>query len=173
MSKPRPFIPPVILGVLLALFAPAVPAADKAADDAKACATALESMKGQPMMKVLDTIRGWKFEGLDSWIAENPTSKDVSKHDRGKIKFSSQEYKDIFAQGGNFKVVIYNKLVGTDSSHIGEIGDMGMSATKDAQINLEKYTVIRVVFLDDKLFHYRIWPKLEQSGFSGGTWLHR
>ncbi len=173
MSKMRPFVVPVILGAILALFAWAVPAADKASDDAKAWGAALESMKGQPMMKVLDTIREWKFEGLDSWIAENPTSKDVSKHNRGKIKFSSQEYKDIFAQGGSFKVAIYNKLVGTDSSHVGEIGDMGMSVTKDAQINLEKFTVIRVVFLDDKLAFYKVWAKLEQSAFSGGTWLHR
>jgi len=173
MIKPRSFIVSVVLGAVLALFARAVPAADKASDDVKAWEAALESMKGQPMMRVLDTIRGWKFEGLDSWIAENPTSKDVSKHNRGKIKFSSQEYNDIFAKGGSFKVAIYNKLVGTDSSHIGEIGDMGMSVTKDAQINLEKYAVIRVVFQDDKLASYRIWPKLEQSAFSGGTWLHR
>ena len=173
MTKPRWFIAPVLIGAVLAVVSQSVPAADKAADEVKAWEAALESMKGQPMMRVLDTIRGWKFEGLDSWIAENPTSKDVSKHNRGKIKFSSQEYKDVFAPGGSFKVAIYNKLVGTDSSHIGEIGDMGMSVTKDAQINLEKYAVIRVVFEGDKLVHYRIWPKLEQSAFSGGTWLHR
>jgi hypothetical protein len=172
MPKPRPFILTVVLGAVLAI-APAVPAADKVADDAKACQTALESMKGQPVTKVVDAIREWKFEGLDSWSAENPTSKDVSKHNRGKVKFSSQEYKDIFAPGGNFRVAIYNKLVGTDTSHFGEVDQYGMSAAKDAQINLEKYTVIRVVFLDDKLVHSRVWPKLEQSAFSGGTWLHR
>lgn len=174
MPKPLSrIVLPVVFGAMLALLARAFPAADKAADEAKACEATLGSMKGQPIMKVLDTIRGWKFEGLDSWMVENPTSKDVSKHNRGKVKFSSQEYKDIFGQGGNFKVAIYNKLVGTDASHIGEIDAMGMSATKDAQINLEKYMVIRVVFLDDKLVHSRVWPKLEQSAFSGGAWLRR
>ena len=157
----------------LAVSGLAVPAADKVTDDAKACQTALDSMKGQSLSKVLDTIQGWKFEGLDSWIAENPTSKDVSKHNRSKVKFSSQEYKDIFAQGGKFKVVIYNRLVGTDATNIGAVDEYGMSTTKDAQINLQIYTVIRVVFLDDKLVHSRVWPKLDQSSFSGGTWLKR
>ncbi len=173
MSKPRPFLILAVLGAALALFAPGSAAGDKASDDAKACEAALAAMKGQPLTKVIDTIREWKFEGLDSWMADNPTSKDVSKRNRGKVKFSSQDYKDIFAQGGSFKVAIYNKLVGTDSSHFGEINAMGMSATKDAQINLEKYTVIRVVFLDDKLVHSKVWPKLEQSGFSGGAWIQR
>lgn len=173
MSKLRPFLVPAVLGAFLAVFSLGSASGDKVTDDAKACEAALAALKGQPLTKVIDTIREWKFEGLDSWMADNPTSKDVSKHNRGKVKFSSQDYKDIFAQGGSFKVAIYNKLVGTDTSHFGEINAMGMSAAKDAQINLEKYTVIRVVFLDDKLVHSKVWPNLEQSGFSGGTWLHR
>ena len=159
--------------VILALVALAGPPADKAADEAKVYQATLESMKGQDLSKVIDKIREWKFEGLDSWSAENPTSKEVSKHNRTKVKFSSQEYKDIFGQGGSFKVAIYNKLIGKEATHIGEVDQYGMSPMKDAQINLEQYTVIRVVFLDGKLTHSRVWPKLEQSGFSGGTWLKR
>jgi hypothetical protein len=173
MRKPLPLVLPVALGAVLALSAMAVPAADKAADDAKAYQAALDSMKGQEMSKIIDKLRGWKFEGLDSWTAQSPTSKDVSKHNRGKVKFSSQEYKDIFGPGGNFRVIVYNKLVGTDAANIGEVDQYGMSVNKDAKINLEIFTVIRAVFLDDKMIHSRVWPKLEQSAFSGGTWLKR
>lgn len=173
MSHLRHFAGLVLAGCALALSALAVAAADKIADDAKAYQAALESMKGQEPSKITDKLREWKFEGLDSWAAQNPTSKDVSKHNRGKVKFSSQEYKDIFGAGGAFKVMIYNKLVGTDAANIGEVDQYGMSAMKDARINLEIFTVIRVVFLANRMVHSRVWPKLESSSFSGGTWLKR
>ena len=163
----------ILLGPALALMALAVPASDKAKDDAKVYQAELESMKGQEPSKVIDKLRGWKFEGLDSWVAENPTSKDVSKHNRSKVKFSSQEYQDIFGQGGSFKVVIYNKLVGTDAVTIGEVDQYGQGVMKDTKVNLDTYCVIRVVFKDNQLVHSRVWPKLEQSSFSGGTWLKR
>jgi hypothetical protein len=50
---------------------------------------------------------------------------------------------------------------------------MGMSTTKDTELNLAQYTVIRVVLKDDKMVHFKVWPKIDQSGFSGGTWLRR
>ncbi|MGZ7046403.1 MAG: hypothetical protein ACXVJK_08765, partial [Candidatus Aminicenantales bacterium] len=115
----------------------------------------------------------WELQPLDSFTAENPTWKDISKHNRTKVKFSKDDYNQIFAQGGKYRVLISNKLIGTETSHFGEINSMGMSATKDANINLEQYTVIRVVFRDDKLVQARVWPKLDQSGFSGGTWRQR
>lgn len=173
MSTSRRVSRRIVLFSALALLALALPAADKAKDDAKAFQAALESMKGQPLSKVIDKLREWKFEGLDSWEAENPTSKDVSKHSRSKVKFSSQEYKDIFGHGGSFKVIIYNKLVGTDAANIGEVDQYGMTVMKDAKINLETYTVIRIVFKDNQMVHSRVWPKLEQSSFSGGAWLKR
>ena len=44
---------------------------------------------------------------------------------------------------------------------------------KDATVDLQVYTVVRIVFKDEKLTNVRIWPKLELSGVSGGTWLIR
>jgi hypothetical protein len=163
----------IVVGVAMAALCLAGYAADKAADDAKAYQETLEGMMGVGFPKVIAKFHEWKFEILDSWQAENPTAKDVSRHNRSKVKFSSQNYKDIFSQGGKFKVVVYNKLIGTDASTIGEVDQYGMSVMKDAEINLEKYTVIRAVFKDDQMINVKVWPKLEQSGFSGGTWLRR
>jgi len=163
----------IVFGPMVAVFCLAGGASDKNADNAKKYQTSLETMIGQNSGYVLPHLTKWEFQPLDSYAAENPTWKDINKHNRTKVKFSKDDYNQIFVQGGNFKVLIYNKLIGTDTSHIGEIDSMGMSTMKDANITLKQYTVIRLIFKDDKLLQYRVWPKLDQSGFSGGTWLKR
>jgi hypothetical protein len=173
MSKSGGIMKMIILGLGVAALCVTGYASDKVADDAKMYRNTLESMKDQGFGNIISKLQEWKFEALDTWQAENPTPKEVGKHNRSKVKFSKQEISEIFGPGGKFKVVIYNKLIGTDASHIGEIDEMGMSVMKDATINLEQYSVIRLVFRDGKLIHFRVWPKLDQSGFSGGTWLRR
>jgi hypothetical protein len=163
----------LVIGPMAAALCLAGFASDKIADQAKQYQTALETMKGQESSKLYAQLEAWEFQVLDSWKAENPTSKEVGKHNRTKVKFSKQEYSEVFGPGGSFRVVIYNKLVGTDASHIGEIDGSGQGIMKDAKINLEQFTVVRLVFKDDKLAHVRVWPKLDQSAFSGGTWLRR
>lgn len=167
-------IPRIIaLGLMIVVLSLGLDSSDKAKDDAKAYQAALEAMQGQDFWQITAKLKEWKFEPLDTWMAENPTPKEIGKHNRTKVKFSKQEVKDIFGPGGKFKVLIYNKLVGTSVSHFGEINDMGMSTTKDTELNLAQYTVIRVVLKDDKMVHFKVWPKIDQSGFSGGTWLRR
>lgn len=163
----------VILGPVVAALFLVGAASDKNSDSAKMYQKSLDAMVGQDYGAVTAQIEKWEFRPLDSFTAENPAWKEISKHNRTKVKFSKDDYNQLFAQGGKFKVLISNKLIGTDTSHIGEIDAMGMSTMKDANINLEQYTVIRLVFKDDKLLHCRVWPKLDQSGFSGGTWLRR
>jgi hypothetical protein len=173
MSKTRRTTRLFVLGPVIAALCLAGYAGDKNADNAKMYQQTLEGMKGQDMNAVLAQFEKWEFRGLDSWEADNPTWKDVGKHNRTKVKFSKDDYTQVFSPGGKFKVIIYNKLVGTDTSHIGEIDAMGMSAGKDINVNLEQFTVIRAVFKDGKLIQSKVWPKLDQSGFTGGTWLHR
>jgi hypothetical protein len=163
----------ILLGSVIVVFSPGAYSSDKVGDAAKAYQATLETMRGQDYWKITAKLEEWKFEPLDTWMAENPTPKDIGKHNRTKVKFSKQEITDIFGPGGKFKVLIYNKLVGTDASNIGQINESGMSTTKDTKINLEQYTVIRVVLKDDNMVHFKVWPKLDQAGFSGGTWLRR
>ena len=129
---------------------------------------ALQGMVGQPFGKVIAAIEDWDFECLDAWEAKDPTPQDVAKHNRNKIKFSKKEIPAIFGGAGTYRVVIYNKLVGTDSTAIGEVNSAGRSAGKDLTLRLEKYTVIRAVFKDNILILSRVWPILDQSGVSGG-----
>jgi hypothetical protein len=133
----------------------------------------LKGMIGEPFGKVLSTIDDWKFEALVAWEAENPTAKDVAKYNRNKVKFSKKEIAEIFGPGGKFSVIVYNKLVGTESAMIGEIDSSGMGAGKDATVTLNKYTVIRVVFKDNVLNLFKVWPIMEQSGMAGGILLRR
>jgi hypothetical protein len=133
----------------------------------------LKGMIGEPFGKVLSTIDDWKFEALIAWEAENPTAKDVAKYNRNKVKFSKKEIAEIFGPGGKFRVIVYNKLVGTESTMIGEIDASGMGAGKDATVTLDKYTVIRVVFKDNVLILFKVWPIMEQSGMAGGIILRR
>jgi hypothetical protein len=173
MNNKRRIVYWIVLGPVVAAFCMAGAASDKNADNAKMYQKNLDAMVGQDYGAVTAQLKKWELQPLDSFSAENPTWKDVSKHNRNKIKFSKDDYDQIFAPGGKFQVLISNKLIGTDTSHFGEINDMGMSAAKDANFNLEQFTVIRLVFKDDKLVHARVWPKLDQSGFSGGTWRRR
>jgi len=133
----------------------------------------LQGMIGEPFGKVLSTIDDWKFEALVAWEAENPTAKDVAKYNRNKVKFSKKEIAEIFGPGGKFRVIVYNKLIGTEATMIGEIDGAGMGAGKDMTVTLHKFTVIRVVFKDDVLILSKVWPNMEQSGMAGGMLLRR
>lgn len=144
-------------------------ASDKATDDAKAYQAELETMKGQAPANIIMKLGEWKFEVSDAWRADNPTAKDISQHNRGKVKFSKQEIKDVFGEPGHYKVALYAKVVGTSSATMGSIDGMGMSVHKDGTVELKVLTVIRLVFKEDKLTDVRTWPKIDSSALSGGN----
>lgn len=133
----------------------------------------LKGLVGRPFGEVLSVIRDWRFQALAAWEAEDPTPKEVAGHNRNKIRFTKKEIAEIFGPGGKFRVVVYNKLVATDATTIGAVDGAGMTAGKDATLNVEKFTVIRVVFKDNVLAFVRVWPIMEQSGMAGGMLLRR
>jgi hypothetical protein len=161
----------VVLGSAVAVLCLAGLASDKAADNAKAYQAELETMKGNGPPPILNKLADWKFELMGAWMAENPSPKDVAKHAKGKVKFSKQEVQDIFGSAGKYKVAVYGKVVGVSQATTGTIDETGSSFSKDLTVDLQVYTVIRVVFKDEKLTNVKTWPKLEVSGVSGGTWL--
>jgi hypothetical protein len=145
-------------------------ASDKISDDAKIIQTELEAMKGQEPRPILDKLTAWKFEPMVAWMADSPETKDFKKFNKGKTKFSKKELAEIFNPAGKFKIAVYGLLVGTDSATSGSVDQFGMGSMKDASHNLQIYTVIRIVFRDEKLISIRTWPKMENSEIAGGTW---
>jgi hypothetical protein len=161
------------LAVLGALAAGGAAQTLKPKDQARVYEEALAGMAGQPYGKVIAAIEDWKFECLDAWQAADPAPKDVTAHNRNKIKFSKKEIAEIFGPAGAYRVVVYTKLVGTDATTMGGVDAMGMTAGKDATFTIEKYTVIRAVFRDNALVLSKVWPVMDQSGMSGGMLFRR
>jgi len=145
----------------------------KPKDAAKFYEATLQGMMGQPFGKVISTIEDWKFQALVAWEAVDPTDKEVASHDRNKIKFSKKEMAEIFGPGGAFKVVVYNKLIKTETTTMGTVDSMGMGGGKDTTLVVEKYAVIRVVFKDNVLSVFKVWPSMDQAGMSGGMMYRR
>jgi hypothetical protein len=145
----------------------------KPKEQAKIYEATLQGMIGQSLNKVVDVIDGWNFDALAAWEAVDPTEKDVASHNRNKIKFTKKEYAEIFAPGGSFKVVVYNKLVKSETTTIGTVDSSGMGSGKDATLNVDKYTVIRAIFKDNVLIIVKVWPTMDQGGMSGGTLYRR
>ncbi|HDT12990.1 MAG TPA: hypothetical protein ENO03_01395 [Candidatus Aminicenantes bacterium] len=167
------FAAAAVTGLMLAAALAAASAGQKPKAQAKIYEESLQGLTGQPFGKVIAAIEDWDFDCLDAWEAVDPSPKEVTGHNRSKIKFSKKEIAEIFGPGGTFRVVVYNKLIGTDATTMGTVDSMGMASSKDATFTIEKYTVIRAVFKDDALILYRVWPVLEQSEMAGGMLFRR
>ena len=102
-------------------------------------------------------------------IRDSPAAKDIGKHPMGKTKFSKQEVKDIFGEAGHYKIGLYSKIVGTSTATMGSISDIGMQNNKDGTFELKIFTVVRMVFKDDRLINVKVYPKVEGSTISGGN----
>jgi hypothetical protein len=169
MNKRIPLAKAAILASAILLAFLAGVASDKAGDNAKAYQAELDGMKGTTPPNILMKLEKWEFQRMDAWMMDNPTTKDLSKHDWGKVRFSKQEVRDFLSQAGKYKFALYGKVVGTSSATMGSIDEMGLSYAKDATVELKILTVVRLVFLDDKLVNVRTWPKVEAERISGGN----
>jgi hypothetical protein len=156
------------LGTALGAFAVAGGATEETKAQLKMYQETLESLKGQENPPIMAKLGEWKFARLESWEEENPTSEAVKKHDRGKIKFSKQELKDIFGAEGKYRVDLFTKVVGKDWATTGQITDLGETASKDREIQVELLCVVRIVYKNNLMVHYRIWPRLDQMAISRG-----
>ena len=145
-------------------------ASDKISDDAKIFQTELEAMKGQEPRPILDKLTAWKFEAMAAWMADSPETKDFKKFNKGKTKFSKKELAEIFNPPENSRSRSTGSWSATDSATSGSVDQFGMGSLKDASHSLQIFTVIRIVFRDEKLISIRTWPKMENSEIAGGTW---
>lgn len=140
---------------------------------AKAFQAEIEAMTGQPPQKVLDKLLSWKFELMSAWKTEGPDTPDFKKLNTGKTKFTKKEIAELFVPGPTYKIANYGFLVGTDAATTGTIDELGRGVDKDASYTVRIFTVIRIVFRDDKLIHVRTWPKVDSTQVTGGTWRQR
>jgi hypothetical protein len=164
----------VFVAVLsLVLFAGAVPGEESVADRAKAWNAEIEGMIGQPPQPVLDKLLSWKLDLMAAWKTEDPNSPDFKKLNKGKTRFTKKEIADLLVPGPTYKIAFYGFLVGTEAATTGYIDEQGRGVDKDASYTVRIYTVVRVVFKDDKLVQVRTWPKVDSSEVSGGTWRQR
>jgi hypothetical protein len=133
---------------------------------AKNYQTKLDLMQGQKSAAVLSAVAGeWKFELVNSWEGADPAPERIGRIAGRAIKLSDQEYKQVFSDPGLFKVMVFSKIVGTAEGTRGQMDGAGFNIYKDSTYQVEKFSVIRLIFRDDALVQSRVWPGLEQSRF--------
>ena len=162
----------VLLIVSLALLSWAQPGGT-VSERAKAFQAEIEAMTGQPPQKVLDKLLSWKFELMSAWKTEDPATPDFKKLNTGKTRFTKKEIAELLVPGSTYKIAYYGLLVGTETATTGAIDELGRGVDKDASYTVNVFTVIRIVFRDEKLVHVRTWPKVDRSQVTGGTWRDR
>ena len=104
----------------------------------------------------------WEFQCNKFWTKKDPTLKDVSKEIKGRIAFTKEEKIQIFSQKGEYKVMIFSKFLEDDIFSNETIGSTGytMDYTAGQKYKDKRYTCIKVVFRDNKLVHFKVWPYL-------------
>ena len=95
------------------------------------------------------------------WTKKDPTPEDALEESKASIKFSKQEAIQIFSPKGMYKVMLFFKHLSSDTFQAGTINAIGRSA-RDVRRTYgdERNTYIRVVFRDNKLVYYNVWPNL-------------
>jgi hypothetical protein len=125
---------------------------------------ALESMASEGSEEVASKItEGWSFECFRIWGKEDPAFDDIAQENEGKTAFTKKEAGKIFSQKGKFKVMHFMKYLRTEKVSIRTISSTGYTMVKDVgkARDVQHHAYIRVVFRDDKLVHFRVWPCLE------------
>ncbi len=100
----------------------------------------------------------WEFQCNKFWTKQDPTLKDVSKEMKGTIAFTEQEVDQIFSPKGEYKVMVFFKILSSEKIAIGTISSSGVSLPQAGEGATDKrQAYIRVVFRDDKLVHFNVW----------------
>jgi hypothetical protein len=152
----------LILALILAFLLSCASSPDK--KQAEIYVNVLESMASEGSEEVASRItEGWGFECFKIWEKEDPALDDIAKENKGKTAFTKQESNQIFSQKGKYKVMHFMKYLRTEKVSIRTISSTGTTMVKDVgkTRDVQHHAYIRVVFRDDKLVHFRVWPCLE------------
>ena len=133
---------------------------------AKMFASGLESSmnrsSGEVSAKITDE---WGFVCTGIWEKDNPSASDVLGDNRGPTAFTEKEADALFDAEGAYKVMHFMKFLRTEKVSIRTISSTGYTMAKDVgkTRDVNHYAYIRVVFRDDKLVHFRVWPRVESE----------
>lgn len=147
-----------ILG-LLTVFAFLISCGSIYHNEPKIYVSGMEPMMDKDTDTVLSEIEDkWEFQCNKFWTTQDPTLKDVSKEMKGTIAFTEQEAGQIFSPKGEYKVMVFFKLLSSEKIASGTISSMGMSLPQAGEGATDKsHAYIRVVFRDNKLVHFHVW----------------
>ena len=100
----------------------------------------------------------WEFQCNKFWTSQNPTLNDVSREIKGDTAFTEQEASQIFSPKGEYKVMIFLKLLRSDTISNSSISSMGATLVQaGTKISDRSHAYIKVVFRDDKLVFFNVW----------------
>ena len=128
-------------------------------DEPKIYVSGMEPLIDKDTNAVLAEIEDeWEFKCSKFWTTQDPTLEDVSREIKGDSAFTEQEAGQIFSPKGEYKVMIFLKLLRTDTISGGTISSTGQSLFQGGEKNVDKsHAYIRAVFRDDKLVHFHVW----------------
>ena len=128
-------------------------------NEPKIYVSGMEPMMDKDTNTVLAEIEDkWEFQCNKFWTKQDPTLKDVSKEMKGTIAFTEQEVDQIFSPKGEYKVMVFFKILSSEKIAIGTISSSGVSLPQAGEGATDKsQAYIRVVFRDDKLVHFNVW----------------
>ena len=147
-----------ILGLLI-VFAFLISCGSIYHNEPKIYVSGMEPMMDKDTDTVLSEIEDkWEFQCNKFWTTQDPTFKDVSKEMKGTIAFTEQETGQIFSPKGEYKVMVFFKLLSSEKIASGTISSMGTSLPQAGEGATDKsHAYIRVVFRDNKLVHFHVW----------------
>jgi len=133
---------------------------------AKIYTSGLDSLMNQDSEEVSNLITDeWKFVCTGIWKEENPAIDDVLGENKGTTAFTKKEADTLFAPKGAYKVMHFMQYLRTEKVSIRTISSTGYTMAKDVgkTRDVDHHAYIRIVFREDKLVHFRVWPCVESQ----------
>ena len=133
---------------------------------AKIYASGLDSLMNQTSEDVSSQITDeWRFVCTGIWKKDNPSVDDVLGENKGTTAFAKKEADALFAPEGAYKVMHFMKFLRTEKVSIKTISSQGYTMVKDVgkTRDVDHHAYIRVIFRNDKLVHFRVWPCVESQ----------
>jgi hypothetical protein len=133
---------------------------------AKMYASGLDSSMNRNSEEVsTQIIDEWGFVCTGIWKKDNPSAGDALLENKGPTAFTEKEAHTLFEAEGSYKVMHFMKFLRTEKVSIRTISSTGdtrvINVGKTRDVNQHAY--IRVVFRDDKLVHFKVWPCVESE----------
>jgi hypothetical protein len=155
---------PLILAIIFAFFFSCASSPDQ--QQAKIYTRGLESLMNRNSEDVSTQItEEWGFVCTGVWKRENPSIDDVLTENKGVTVFTRKEADALFEPPGSYEVMHFMKYLRDEKVSIRTISSTGttrvINVGKTRDVVHRAY--IRVVFKDDKLVHFKVWPRVESE----------